>query len=167
MAGVPERATEPILLATDGTPSAVRAVPFAIRLARLSGRPLEIVSVWTVPALAYGSPTELTMPEEAAREHAHAGARAAAARAHEAGVSATVVLRRGEPAAEICTVAEESGAVLVVVGAWSRWGRRGAASAGIAAEVVDRAPCPVVIARADLPRVSGGAEPDAAAASAP
>src|SRR3954447_16148628 len=111
-----------ILLATDGSPSAEHATEEAVDLAVAIGRPLRVVTVWNVAVpMGYGSgyatiglPVELIAAE---RSHATSVAEAAGARAHAAGVDASLEVREGDPADEICAAARECGAGIIVVGA--------------------------------------------------
>lgn len=113
----------PILLATDGSPSARRAVDEAVKLAKATGRPIVAVAVWQVPATTYAYGPVPWVPElaEAERSRATGALVAAAAQAAEAGVPCDQVLVEGLPVQSICEVAEERNAELVVLGSHG-WG---------------------------------------------
>lgn len=146
-----------IVLATDGSPSAGRAASTAIELARATGAPLHVVTAWTIPASAFGYAPYTVAPELGTleREHAETIAGRAADEARAAGVEATWEARSGFPVEEICGVAEEQDAGLVVVGAHG-WGALKRLFAGsVSTGVVHHAPCPVLVVR-------DGAEPAAA-----
>ncbi len=139
-----------ILLATDGSPSAEAATTEAIELCADTGRPLRVVVVWRIPAVAgYGYAPVTVVPElaDAEREHAERVGEEAVSRAHAAGVSATFELRQGDAADEICVAAENLGASLIVSGAHG-WGAiRRAVFGSVSTHVLHEAPCPVLVVR--------------------
>jgi nucleotide-binding universal stress UspA family protein len=114
---------KPIVLATDGSPTATAATEQAIELAAGSKAPLVIVTVWNIPYTGIGyAPVPLVVDVDAAfRDRAPQIVGEVAARARAAGVVAETVVRRGFPVDEICHVAEERDARLIVIGS-HRWG---------------------------------------------
>jgi nucleotide-binding universal stress UspA family protein len=114
---------KPIMLATDGSPTAEEATETAIELAKALDAELVVVTVWEIPYTTVGlAPAPVTedlakLSEGDARRFASA----AAARAEEAGVESRTVVLRGITVQEICAAAEKFGPRLVVVG--SRLGR--------------------------------------------
>ena len=139
-----------ILFATDGSPSAQKALHEAIDLARATGWRLRVLTVWHAPLLAaYGYAPAAYVPELAEAERAHADdvACAAVAVAAQAGVEATSETREGRPAFEICEAAAESGVRLIVLGAHG-WGAvKRVLFGSVSAHVMHAAPCPVVVVR--------------------
>ena len=88
---------KPVLLATDGSPTAEKATGSAIDLARLLGTELVIASVWDVAFAGYSAMGLAPMPMsgELARlgeEQATKAVAEAAARAEEAGVETRSVV---------------------------------------------------------------------------
>ena len=80
---------KPVLLATDGSPTAARATETAIDLARLLQSELAIVSVWNIGYPTTGGFAPIPMNGELAKlgeKEARRVASEAAARAEEAGV---------------------------------------------------------------------------------
>jgi nucleotide-binding universal stress UspA family protein len=155
---------KPILLATDGSPSAEAATLEAIELARAFAAPLLVVSVAHVVLPTYGG--YYGYGEVAAELHKaeteHVGELLAAtnARIEQAGASCETMPLDGPPAEEICNVARKRSARLVVVGAHG-WGRLGRMIHGsVSTAVLHGAPCPVLV-------VHGSAEPLATATSTP
>jgi nucleotide-binding universal stress UspA family protein len=147
----------PILVATDGSPSARRAVELAVMCAMQGAEPLRILCVWTLPVAisAFRPLTELTQSEEEERRRAHAVVRRAAAIANTAGVQTSTTVRDGDAVEEICAEAESCDARLIVVGAHGRPARSspiGSVSLGLLAH----APCPVLVLRDDRPLDQGG-----------
>ena len=138
-----------IVLATDGSPSARKATAAAVELAQALGARLRVVTVWQTPVYSFGYVPLTWTPEliDAERVHAHDVVEAAVRTAEEAGVPATAVLREGDPATEICSVAEESGADMVVVGAHG-WGPlKRFVFGSVSARVLHEAPAPVLVVR--------------------
>jgi len=143
-----------ILLATDGSPSSERATHEAVELAQATGWPLTIVTVWHLPAtgLAYEPLTAVTEIEDVARERARQALEAAAATARSAGLEPELRLLEGLPADEICAVAAQRAATLVVVGAHG-WGPvRRLLFGSVSEAVLHHAPCPVLVVRGDPSR---------------
>jgi nucleotide-binding universal stress UspA family protein len=142
-----------ILLATDGSVSARAATREAIELAKATGWPLHILTVWDLPTVAgYGYTPGAYVPVqelcEAEEEHATEVVAKAVESAAAAGVTATSSIRKGYAAEEICAAAEELGAALVIMGAhgWGAFKRLvfGSVSTG----VLHHATCPVLVVRA-------------------
>jgi nucleotide-binding universal stress UspA family protein len=140
---------KPILLATDGSPSADAATREAIDLARAFGAPLLVVSVAQTVLPAYGAYygyTELaaelskTEADHVVRTLATARDRAAAA-----GVECETAALEGTVGDAICRFAEGRSPRLLVVGAHG-WGRLGRLLHGsVSTHVLHHAPCPVLV----------------------
>ncbi len=142
---------QPILLATDGSPSADEARAQAIELARLTGSPLAVVSVQHMTAPAYGAGygyatgelyVELAKTERQRVDAVLADAKQAAA---DAGVACETIVGQGNAVEEICRVARELEPRLLVVGAHG-WGfvQRivyGSVSTGL----LHHAPCSILV----------------------
>lgn len=142
---------QPILLATDGSPSAAEAQEQAIELAALTGLPLMIVSVQHVTAPAFGAGygyssgelyVELAKTERERVEGVLAEAERAAT---EAGIDCATIVGEGNPVEEICRVAGDVQPRLLVIGAHG-WGLvqrivYGSVSTG----VLHHAPCPILV----------------------
>ena len=138
-----------IVLATDGSPTAQKAMGTAIELAKATGWQLRVVTVWTTPVYGSGYTLSSYEPEliEAARDHAVHVAEAAVEAARSAGVQATSELRRGNVVREICDAAEETAADVIVLGAHG-WGPlKRLAFGGVSSAVLHHAPAPVLVVR--------------------
>jgi nucleotide-binding universal stress UspA family protein len=141
---------KPIVLATDGSPSAAEATLHAIDLARTLGAPLVAVAVEHVDVPSYGYfgyanlVAEMTKIE---REHVDETLEQAKAVATEAGVSCAVMHVTGPVAEAICTAAQRQNAQMIVIGAhgWGSLGRLWHGSVSMA--VVHDAHCPVLVVR--------------------
>src|ERR687887_2559740 len=100
---------KPVLLATDGSPTAYKATEAAIELAQQLDTDLVVVTVWNIPYTTVGlAPAPISgdlakLSEEQARKIAVD----AAARAEEAGVEARTLVLRGLPVEEICLAADK------------------------------------------------------------
>jgi len=142
---------KPVLLATDGSPTAEKATETAIELAKVLDSELVVVTVWSIPYPAVGfSPAPITADmarplEEDARKIAFA----AAARAEEAGVETRTSVLRGFPSEEICLAADTYDPRLVVIGSHG-WGAvKRAVFGSVSTAVLHHAKCPVLVVPAD------------------
>ena len=149
-----------ILLATDGSPSAAKALDAAVRLARATGWPLTIVTAWHLPASGFAYDPLVAVPEaiDAVRDSARKALDSATATARSAGIEPDTELLEGAPADQVCELAERCGATLVVVGSHG-WGPvRRLLFGSVSAAVLHHAPCPVLVVRHDdaaAPGVTG------------
>jgi len=137
-----------ILIGTDGSEDAERALDVAIELARQTGDRLLIVAVWQIPAGEFGIPyAGYVSPDvwDEYRKHGEDSLARARAKAERAGVAAETTLLEGSPAGELCALAKERGVRLIVVGTHG-WGRvMGALFGSVSTAVLHKAPCPVLV----------------------
>jgi nucleotide-binding universal stress UspA family protein len=143
---------QPILLATDGSPSAADAQRKAIELARALGAPLVVVSVASLalPAVGYTAYGYSALLAELTKEE-HKRIKQLLASVEETaesdGVSCSTVAADGLPVEEICRKARDYDAQLVVVGSHG-WGpARRLFSGSVSTGLVHQAPCPVLVVR--------------------
>ena len=141
-----------IVVGTDGSDTAGKAVDAAVELAKLTRARLELVS-------AYEPVPRVRMREEArqvpadlqwivnAREDVDATLAEAAERVGTAGVESRTYPREGDPADAILDVAEELGADLIVVGNKGMTGARRFLLGSVPNKVSHHAPCSVLIIR--------------------
>jgi nucleotide-binding universal stress UspA family protein len=137
-----------ILLATDGSEDAGLAARAAVDLASAAGAELHVVHVWwAVPPYAHPSIALATDPEPYERE-ARELLFDELDRISELGgeVSRTHLLR-GRPADAILSVAQESGAELVVVGSRGLGSIRRLLLGSVSEGVVNYSPSPVLVVR--------------------
>jgi nucleotide-binding universal stress UspA family protein len=136
-----------IVVATDGSPAARAAVQRAIEEARLANAALELVSAWSTPVNgAMGAPTYMSEDVFYATRDAMAEILAEAkAAAAEQAVTAETHLVAGDPAAEICRLAEARRADLIVMGSRGHGPLAAALLGSVAAHVVQHAHCPVMV----------------------
>lgn len=138
-----------ILVATDGSPSAKKAVGEAVELAKATGWRLRVLTVWSINPAGYGYAPMTYVPNiaELERDHGSEVLRDAIEEIRAAGVEATTELRRGAASEEICEAARECGAALIVVGAHG-WGPvKRLVFGSVSSGVMHRATCPVLVVR--------------------
>ena len=148
-----------IVLATDGSPSALEATKQAIRLAGDTNAKLVIVGVEHVTVPGYGYYGYGAVYDDLrAGEHIHME-RVLADAAHEAedaGVIAETVDRKGDVVDSICDVAEKKAARLIVVGSHGWGGVRRFLFGSVSLGVLHSAPCPVLVVRGGITTSSNG-----------
>jgi nucleotide-binding universal stress UspA family protein len=137
-----------IVVATDGSPSAGAAARVAAELARANGEELLFVTVWRELRGDFGLPyLNLLAPDvrDIEREWAEKVTADAAKLAQAHGVRARSLVRHGDAAEEICAVAREEEASLIVLGSHG-WGPVAGTLVGSALRgVLSSAPCPVLV----------------------
>jgi nucleotide-binding universal stress UspA family protein len=141
-----------IVVGTDGSDTATKAVSQAVDLARAVGAKLDLVSAYEpVPAQRLNEERRQA-PEDlqwaiSPREDVDATLEAAAQVAREAGVEVAVYARQGDPADAILDVAEEREADLVIVGNKGMTGAKRFLLGSVPNKVSHHAPCSVLIIR--------------------
>ncbi|MET1010526.1 MAG: universal stress protein [Gaiellaceae bacterium] len=152
-----------VVVGTDGSPSAQRAVRWALGEARLRKSPVHIVHAWMVPLLeALPEPWLIGTPVGHTDDELHdrlaAGARefleaaVAEAKAAEPGLDVIGELAEARPAAALLAAARD--ADLLVVGSRGHGGFAGLLLGSVSSQCVHHAPCPVVVVPAE-PAVAG------------
>jgi nucleotide-binding universal stress UspA family protein len=137
-----------VVMSTDGTPFAARAVEAAFRLAKREGAKLIVISVIDTSVLAdfVGEPPRQRrkMERELEINAEEAVARVGKLAARE-GVDAEMIVKKGRPHIEIVTVASQAEADLIVMGKRSgyRTGRNPVGS--VTRRVVEDADCAVLV----------------------
>ncbi len=139
----------PIVLATDGSPSAAKATDLAIDLASETGAKLWIVAAWegiltVYPYAPYGPIPDV---DEAEAHRATTAASDARKRAEEAGVEVETVVREGRPVDILSETAKATGASMIVVGSHGWGALRRLAFGSVSTDLLHHAPCPVLVAR--------------------
>jgi nucleotide-binding universal stress UspA family protein len=141
-----------IVVGTDGSETATKAVSQAVELAALVGAKLELVSAYEPVAAQRLASERRDAPEDlqwaiSPREDVDATLEQAAAVARDGGVDARVHARQGDPADAILDVAEELGADLIVVGNKGMTGAKRFLLGSVPNKVSHHAPCSVMIIR--------------------
>lgn len=142
---------KPVLLATDGSPTAVKATETAIELAKLLDTELVIVTAWTIPytATAFAPAPINGEVVKLGEDEAKKLVLQTAALAEEAGVETRTVVLRGFPVEEICLAADTYKPRFLVIGSHG-WGVvRRAVFGSVSTGVLHRAKCPVLVVRAE------------------
>ena len=141
---------KPILLATDGSPSAAEATLEAIELANALGAPLVTIAVTHVTIPAYGYyryPQILSELTKADEEHVAKVLSDTKDAAAAAGVDCETIAGSGPVVEQICKAARDRNARLIVIGAHG-WGPlRRVVSGSVSTGVMHEARCPVLIVR--------------------
>lgn len=139
-----------ILFATDGSPSAQKALGEAIQLAKDTGALLRVLTVWQIPIITgfgYGPVACVPQQIEEEKHRARAVAEAAAQAASDAGLAATYEVVEGQPAAQICAFASQHDVQMIVLGAHG-WGAfKRFLTGSVSTRVLHDAPCPVLVVR--------------------
>ena len=140
-----------IVVGTDGSDTAAKAVRQAIGLARAVGARIELVSAYE-PVTDARLREEIVVPEDLhwminPRDDVLATLEAAAAEVRAAGVEVEVFARQGDPADAILDVAEERGSDLIVVGNKGTSGAKRFLLGSVPNKVSHHAPCSVLIIR--------------------
>jgi nucleotide-binding universal stress UspA family protein len=141
-----------IVVGTDGSDTATKAVSQAVDLARAVGATLELVSAYEPVSGQRLSEERRQAPEDLQwainpREDVDVTLAAAAKLAREAGVEVNVYARQGDPADAILDVAEERDADLVIVGNKGMTGAKRFLLGSVPNKVSHHAPCSVLIIR--------------------
>jgi nucleotide-binding universal stress UspA family protein len=155
---------KPVLLATDGSPTAEKATETAIELAKLLHTDLLVTTVWNIPYTAVGfAPAPISADvAKLSEEQARKIAVEAAARAEEAGVEARMLVLRGLPVEELCLAADKYEPRFLVIGSHG-WGvMKRALFGSVSTGVLHHAKCPVLVVRGEdaalAPAANGAAE---------
>ncbi|MFL5950369.1 MAG: universal stress protein [Gaiellaceae bacterium] len=141
----------PVLLATDGSPTAEKATETAIELARLLDTELVVATVWNIPYPAVGlAPAPVTADvARLGEEEARRTAADAAARAMEAGLESRMLVLRGMPVEELCLAAERYNPRFLVIGSHGRGAMKRAFFGSVSTGVLHHAKCPVLVVRGE------------------
>lgn len=146
-----------VLIPTDGSDTARRAIDFAVRL--LAGSSCEVVLLSVVEEPAYAAfwsdgliaPEVILPPAEELKEELHGKAEETLSEQAEplraAGLRTTVRVRFGNPAAEILQEAEDGGCEMIVMGSHGRGAIGSFLLGSVSNRVVHHAKCPVLIVR--------------------
>jgi nucleotide-binding universal stress UspA family protein len=141
-----------IVVGTDGSDTAKKAVSEAIDLAKSVGAAVRVVSAYEPVPQARLREEARQAPEDLQwminpREDVDATLSDAADQAREAGLEVETFAREGDPADAILDVAEERDADLIVVGNKGMTGARRFLLGSVPNKVSHHAPCSVLIIR--------------------
>jgi nucleotide-binding universal stress UspA family protein len=141
-----------IVVGTDGSQTAQRAVKEAAELARQTGAELQLVSAYEPVPQSRLRTEQMEAPDDIAhtvgpREDVDAILREAAEEVKDTGVQVRTFARQGEPADAILDVAEEENADLIIVGNKGMTGAKRFLLGSVPNKVSHHAPCSVLIIR--------------------
>jgi nucleotide-binding universal stress UspA family protein len=138
-----------LLVAIDFDETSKRALDYAVNLSTQLGARLTVVHAYSLPVLnaldAEYIPTAAAAADKAEAHQKQLDARIAPFKAR--GLSISGVLRIGAAPEEVCTLAKEIGADLIVVGSHGRGPLGRALLGSVAATILHEAPVPVVTVR--------------------
>jgi nucleotide-binding universal stress UspA family protein len=137
-----------IVVGTDGSESADRAVAFAADEARRWGASVRIVTAWHIPATVYSAayaPMVSPTVEESAQNGAENVARTAAERLREQGLEVEAKVCHDQAADALIEAAKD--ADLLVVGSRGHGGFTGLLLGSVGQQCAHHASCPTVIVR--------------------
>jgi nucleotide-binding universal stress UspA family protein len=138
---------KPIMLATDGSPTADEATKKAIELAKVVETELVIVTAWDIPysTLGYAAIPPVGELLTYGKEQAEKVAGEAAAKARAEGVPAQTLVLRGFPVEEISAAAKRFEPQLLVLGSHG-WGpMKRVLFGGVSTGVLHHASVPVLV----------------------
>ncbi len=136
-----------ILVATDGSAAADKAVDAASRRAQKEQARLVVVNI-SEPFCPIGqSELDVGVFEDAMKKESAAILDAALARARAAGAEARAVHEVGRPAEGIVGIARREGADEIFVASHGRHGLARAAMGSVSSRVVEWAPCTVTVVK--------------------
>ncbi|MDP9293064.1 MAG: universal stress protein [Actinomycetota bacterium] len=141
-----------IVLGTDGSDTAKKAVREATELAKQVGATIDLVSAYEPVSSQRLRAEARDVPEDVSwmvnpREDVEATLKEAAEQVEGAGVTVKTYAREGDPADAILDVAEENGADLIVVGNRGMTGAKRFLLGSVPNRVSHHAPCSVLIIR--------------------
>jgi len=142
-----------IVVGTDGSERAQRAVAEATMLAKVSGATLHVVHVMRLVSLAaanYGDGEVIARANEDARRSGEQVCAQAAATAEGEGVAAQVHNVDGDPAEMLLQVAETVGADLIVIGNRGMTGVRRFVLGSVPNKISHHCPCSLLIVNTDV-----------------
>jgi nucleotide-binding universal stress UspA family protein len=139
-----------IVVGTDGSERAHRAVREAIALAKLTGAKVHVVqAVHSGAAAGFANDYQGQLVVDQMVEEAKANAKKVADEAEQAGVAAEIHTPSGPPADAILSVAESTGADLIVVGNRGMTGAKRFVLGSVPNSISHRSPCSVLIVSTD------------------
>ena len=136
-----------IVVATDGSAAADKAVDAACARARAAGAELVIANVSERFCPVGVTELDPAVFEDYARRESEAILAAASARARAAGVSARALRETGEPADTLVALVKREGADEVFVASHGRHGLARLAMGSVSSRVVEWAPCTVTVVK--------------------
>ncbi len=135
-----------VVVGVDGSDGSIGALKFALEEARIRGAGIKVVNAWHIPPGIYGSgwsPTPVDLDEYRKLAEKALLASVEESGIADSGVEVTTILREGHAADVLCE--EATSADLLVVGSRGLGGFRGLLLGSVSQQVVQHAPCPVVV----------------------
>jgi nucleotide-binding universal stress UspA family protein len=142
------RENQLVVVGTDGSDHAARALAFAADEAERRGASIRVVTAWHIPSSVYGggyAPIVSPSVEESTRVTAEKVAEAAAKQLRAKGLQVETRVRRAQAADAL--LEEAADADLLVVGSRGHGGFTGLLLGSVSQQCVHHAPCPTVVVR--------------------
>jgi nucleotide-binding universal stress UspA family protein len=136
-----------LVVPTDFSPTADRALSRAIDMARALPARIELIHVHS-PVLVLPPPIDMVSLSTVfpkAQEKMEEALEARAGRVRDAGVECDIQLLEGSPHVEIVALADKVQAELIVLGTHGRGGLAHAVLGSVTERVIHRATCPVLV----------------------
>jgi nucleotide-binding universal stress UspA family protein len=134
-----------IVLATDGSDTAAAATATAIDLAAAQDAKLVVVAAWDLAFIPLGYGPVVPDLDRIEEDEAKRVTEAVAEQARASGVRAEAIIRRGFPVEQICRLAEERYAAMIVLGTHGRGPLRRMVFGSVSTGVLHHAKCPVLV----------------------
>ncbi|MGA9141052.1 MAG: universal stress protein [Methanocella sp.] len=144
-----------ILIATDGSKNASKAVDYGVRVAAKMGAGVVgvyVINMKSLELFAIGHHDSITGYEEENAKHRREGEEALeylAGKCRQAGVECSTAIVRGYPAEEIVKIAENEKPAMIVVGSLGKSNVAHMLMGSVSESVVRKAPFPVLVVRGD------------------
>jgi nucleotide-binding universal stress UspA family protein len=140
-----QRDLEPIIVGVDGSPCSRLALEWAAEQARLSGRPLSVVTVWHFPRTYGWSPAESETYHPNADLNVMLENLVTEVIGEEPGITVVTEVLSGHPATTLIELSKR--ASLVVIGSRGHGEFVGMMLGSVGLHVVSHSRCPVVVVR--------------------
>jgi len=145
-----------ILIATDGSKNASKAVDYGVQVAakmRADVLGVYVINMKSLELFALTHHDSITAYEEENARHRREGEEALEyliSQCKQAGVKCSTVIARGYPADEIVKIAEKEKPAMIVVGSLGKSNVAHMLLGSVSESVVQKAPFPVLVVRGDI-----------------
>ena len=141
---VPEIAVKRILYATDFSEASLAALPLVAAIAHKYGSSVFVVNVWTPASYTMVSPEAAGVLQHKDERETQTKARKLLTTKELAGLSATAMVKSGDPARELIRLVREENIDLAVIATHGRTGLQHLLMGSVAEELFRNLPCPVL-----------------------
>lgn len=149
---VPEIAVKRILFATDFSEASLAGLPLVSSIARRYGSRVFVVNVWTPVPYTMVSPEAAGVLQSKDERETQAKTRQLLNDKELAGLSATAIVKSGDPAQELSRLVQEKNIDLAILGTHGRTGLKHLLMGSVAEELFRNLPCPVLTVGPNVPK---------------